>query len=76
MTTNGHVTFDSLEEVAEAYVELSRQFALVCQKLDESTAQNKAVFAICRDNGSALDLLLRERGLSLPEKPEDEDEEA
>jgi hypothetical protein len=71
MTTNGHVTFDNLEDAAESYVELSRQFALVCEKLEEMTKQTKAVFDICRDNGAALDLLLRERGLVLPEEPDD-----
>jgi predicted O-methyltransferase YrrM len=76
MTTNGHATFDNLDDAFEAYVELSRQFAMVCERLEDTTKQNKAIFEICRDNGSALDLLLRERGLSLPEKPEDEDEEA
>lgn len=72
MSTNGHTAFDSFEEVSEAYVELSRQFALVCERLDEMAKQNKAVFEICRDNGRSLELLLLERGLSLPEK-EDED---
>jgi hypothetical protein len=68
MSTNGHVTFDTLDDAEEAYVELSRQFALVCERLEEMTKQSKAVFDICRDNGTALDMPLKERGLSLPEK--------
>jgi hypothetical protein len=48
---------------------------MVCERLEETTKQNQAIFDVCRDNGSALDLLLKERGLALPDKPGDEDEE-
>jgi hypothetical protein len=66
--SNGHVAFDSIDDAARAYSEMRSEYAQLLERLTEVEKQQKATFEVCRDNGRALELLLLERGLSLPEK--------